>query len=383
MELLAVVILVFLVWWLQGLVFKKNALKHVDYTCAFSKDEVTEGDSIELVETLANRKFLPVPWLKAEITTSRWLEFAQRKSVITGETRFIPSVFYMGSFRETVRRWRVDCVKRGVFRLGRVDLVTGDLLGSASMDRTVHLNEMVTVLPRLVDIDAEFVNLRHLTGDTVTKRRLLEDPFLISGVREYTDRDSMNKIHWGLTARQGQIMVRNNDFTTSQTITVLLNIQSMPGEQGKAVKAEAAEQGIRVCATLVHRAAGQGIPVRFGVNTSIDGKRGTLLTGEISSGEGAMEMMRLMARLPLESTQDIGFFLEEVEGTVDSSDVVVVTPFLSDSILAFYDSMQARQANVAIYVIGFVDAPEKLGDYQIYSTGNYPGETQGKTEAAG
>ena len=96
-----------------------------------------------------------------------------------------------------------------------------------------------------------------------------------------------------------------------------------------------------------------------------------------------MEMMRLMARLPLESTQDIGFFLEEMEGTVDSSDVVVVTPFLSDSILAFYDSMQARQANVAIYVIGFVDAPEKLGDYQIYSTGNYPGETQGETEAAG
>jgi len=26
---------------------------------------------------------------------------------------------------------------------------------------------------------------------------------------------------------------------------------------------------------------------------------------------------------------------------------------------------------------------EKLGDYQIYSTGNYPGETQGETEAAG
>ena len=372
MKLLAVVILIFLVWYLQGLIFRKNALKDVEYTCSFSKNEVMEGESIELVETLSNRKFLPIPWIKAELTTSKWLEFAQRKSVITGETRYVPSIFMLKSFQKIVRRWRVDCVKRGEFRLNRVDLVTNDLFGGSRIDSTVHISETVTVLPRPADLESAFISNRHLTGDTVTKRRLVEDPFLISGVREYTDRDSMNKIHWGLTARQGQIMVRNNDYTTSQTLAVLLNVQSMASEHGKVVNAAVVEEGIRVCAGLLEQAGAQGIPMRFGTNTSVTGKRETILTQEGTSGEYTMELMRLLSRLPLESTEEIGTFLEGVEGSLNSSDIALVTAFLNEDILNFYNRMSSLQVNVVLYVIGYVDQKEELEGYQILSTGFSP-----------
>ena len=72
MEIFVLFLVMLLLVFIQSQVFRRLSFKGLDYECAFSTDEAFEGDSIELVETITNRKWLPLPWFKSELTTSKW-----------------------------------------------------------------------------------------------------------------------------------------------------------------------------------------------------------------------------------------------------------------------------------------------------------------------
>ena len=128
MDVIALVIILLLALWLQMLVFSGCVFRRLDYRCEFSAKEAHEGDSIYLVETVYNGKLLPVPWLKVDIHSSRWLDFAGTCSVLAQDSRRVTSSFILKSYQKTTRRWKLKCLKRGVFNTENVTLVSGDLL---------------------------------------------------------------------------------------------------------------------------------------------------------------------------------------------------------------------------------------------------------------
>lgn len=83
----------------------------------------------------------------------------------------------------------------------QIVLVTTDLLGNLTLSQGAKAGATVLVLPRPLTEDELQVTPRSFTGDIVVRRSLLEDPFSIAGVREYTQREPMNRIHWAATAR--------------------------------------------------------------------------------------------------------------------------------------------------------------------------------------
>ena len=92
MELIAVILLVLLVLFGEVGLYRRRGLEGLSYRCHFSETERTEGESLQFVETVTNDKTLPVPWLKAELTTSRWLDFPEANSAVTGlSAAFSPS----------------------------------------------------------------------------------------------------------------------------------------------------------------------------------------------------------------------------------------------------------------------------------------------------
>ena len=167
--------------------------KKLTYECRFSTDEAFEGDEIELVETVTNNKWLPIPWAKTEISTSKWLDYAGSQSVVTDQTRFVPSFFVLKSHHRVVRRWKVKCLRRGVFGVGKITIVATDLLGRESLSMPVSVRAEVTVLPKPLDSEVLALTPSGLNGETVVRRRLVTDPFFVSGVREYTRFDSANR----------------------------------------------------------------------------------------------------------------------------------------------------------------------------------------------
>ena len=362
MEFVAIAAVVVGLFLLQNKLYKTYAFKNLEYSCTLSTNECYEGDEIELVEEIVNKKWLPLPWLKAEITTSRWLSFAGAQSGVTDSTRFVPSFFSVKGYSKVTRRWKVKCLKRGEFGIEQVVLITTDLLGYSNLSRPGGGGARVLVLPRAIESDALQVSPRYLNGDIMVKRQLLTDPFYISGVREYTGFEPMSRIHWPATAQQQRIMVYNNDYTSRQSVTIILNMQSRQFEHQEVVDEDRMENGIRVCAGLFQTAL-SGMPTRFMSNCTTDSSRSTTVTGEYWGEEYIVGLLELLARLQLHSTEDFGNYLAGITASISSTDIVIVSGYLSRPMLDFADGKRVRGVHVRFFILGPI--PEEL-DYSGY-----------------
>lgn len=367
MEFVAIIFMVIVLLTAQLLLFAKNSFRHFEYTCFFTKDEVMEGDEVGLVEIVSNRKWLPLPWLKSELSTSRWLEYAGSQSEVVGEIRYVPSFFALKSYQKVSRTWKVKCLKRGVFEIRRVDLVGSDLLGFSSFSYSAQVNARLTVLPRPLENNELICLPRYLNGDTVVRRQLLDDPFFVAGAREYTGLEPMNRIHWNATAREGKLMVFENQYTSRNNLSVLLNVQQRPGKAGSMDGDDDLENCIRFCAYLFGTAAKEDLPFRFLCNGADSGTRQPVCTAESWGTAFALEQSRTLARLMVDSAKKIDLFLQEDAAFLSSAQLVLVSTYLDENLKAFAREKARYGASVTVFVCGrTVSGDYEDGTYSLF-----------------
>lgn len=351
MEVIALVIIVAVVVILQSVIITKFVPYRLDYKCYFSTEQAHVGDELFLVETIHNRKLLPVLWLKVDIHSSKWLDFAGANSVIAQDDRRVTSNFYVGGYKRITRKWKLRCLKRGIFPIENATLVWGDMLGFDTGSAAVPVGASLTVFPELIDLEKTFVSLNYLQGDTIVKRWVVDDPFLVSGVREYTAADPLNRIHWRATAREGRLMVKKNDFTSQMSLTILLNIQTIEYEMSQVVDRDIAELGIKTAATLIDRSLRMGFPVRFGTNACIPPDDDSVFTDRASGREHASMILKLLAGMKLKSRKNFDVFLEDVYSGIGTDDVVIITAYLNGSICYYARQLIKQRNNVRIILL--------------------------------
>ena len=115
----------------------------------------------------------------------------------------------------------------GVFSTGVEDCTVEDLLGLFS--RTSALPDArfdLAVLPRTFDVEP----LTLSPGDPGSEimARATEDLSAPSDVRTYQPGDAMKKIHWKLSLRKGELMVRRFDEPVLQDVLILMDCSRPP-----------------------------------------------------------------------------------------------------------------------------------------------------------
>ena len=345
MEFLAFILIILAAMAIETFVYMRFSLDRITYNCHFETDIASEGDEIILVEEISNAKLLPVPWLKSEITTSKWLEFAELQSNVTDNARFASSFFMLKSYHKIVRRWKVKCLKRGVFSIEKIVLVATDLFGTANNSIPVEVDATITVLPSPIDSEDFLPVSMHLYGDRVVRRHVVSDPFYYNGVREYSDGET-GRISWTATAKQGDIMLFNNEFTSGQSIAVALNIQSRETDRGTVLNERIVENCIKTAATIFCNGAENCVPMKFMTNSvtydsESDGNEGA---GE----EFCQQVLETLARLKLSEKCSFDSYINDELSKVASTDIYIVTSYVTPAMTEFAESRDG----VRIFTLG-------------------------------
>ncbi len=371
MEFVALLLVIITVIKLQQYLYRKYTYSQFEYRCFLNTPEVVEQDEVELIEEISNRKWLPIPWLKSEITTSKWLDFAGAQSVVTDKTRFVPSFFMLKSYQKIQRSWKVTCLKRGEFQIQKVVLVSTDLLGSLNLSQPVEVKSEILVLPKALDLENDFFSPKYLSGDVIVRRRLLQDPFWIAGVQEYTQREPMNRIHWAASVKEQRLMVYENESTSQQSLSVILNMQSKEFETNEVGRVDEIETAIRVCAAIFENTLQQQIPVRLFVNGKTGQGSDSVVSGEYWGEQHILDLKRILARLQLVSTYDFPTYLNELDNVLTASDIVLVTAYLNQDIYQFVRNQKRKGTFVKIFVTGLINSADVAEDCEIFCLPNY------------
>lgn len=120
---------------------------------------------------------------------------------------------------------------RGVYKVGRYVLETGDFLGTKTENLAEDISQTVVVMPKRDESLAIKQALSGYLGEESVRRFILEDPVLTIGFREYTGREPMKSIAWKQSARSNQLLVKEYDHTSEKSVGVILNLENATEEE--------------------------------------------------------------------------------------------------------------------------------------------------------
>lgn len=242
-------------------------ISKLKYERYFSDTGVFENDHAELYEKITNPTPFPLLMVDVEAYVYGELALEGYTGLVSGDMQYFISRFNLLPKKTIIRRRRMTAKKRGVYELGTASVTVGG--------EPVYFEShaKLYVYPRFVNVKPQTLPKNALTGDTQSARRLLTDPFSISGIRDMAPGDPFNSINFKATARTGgqRVKVNERDFCSGRIFMIFLNLQQpaepIPGPRFEQLM----EAALSYSASLVRSALRTGYRVGFAANCGGEG----------------------------------------------------------------------------------------------------------------
>ncbi|MBQ8791688.1 MAG: DUF58 domain-containing protein [Ruminiclostridium sp.] len=361
MELVAICLILIVLAVLEINVYSRYAFKGISYTAFVNKNEVYEGDIIELTEVIENRRLVPLPWIKTELSTSKWLSFSKKDSAAQtsgSESTFIPGVFTLKPKNRCTRVRRIKCTKRGVFAFQDTIITATDILGLVKTSLNISVNIEITVLPTASDGRDAILSFNEPLGEINVRRFINEDPFIISGSKEYTGREPLNRINWNYTASQNKLIVCNNEYTTSRTALIIINMQRNEYLPVNCANIRDTEAFIKLSVKLMDDCVKDSCVCALATNggTSI----GTA-TDMIVTAEHYERALKTLAKLENSCSYSFAEFSDNINADI-FTDIFIITPYIDEFMLEYAGKLFQKNINTIFYTTGQI--PENVPGHQ-------------------
>ena len=333
-------------------VLRVFALKGLQCSRSFSVPAAHEGDTAEVIEVVRNDRPLIVPWLRLESRISSHLHFGRQENLGVSGEMYHRSLFMLMPYQQITRRHKVRLAKRGAYDIGNATLTAGDLLGFACATMEQRESVPILVYPKLLDPSEMPAPFYRLLGDSIVPRQLLQDPFLVNGIRPYQFRDNVRDIHWAATARTGELQVRTHDFTAQTRLMVVVNAQLTYHQWGSLMEYEhgPVEYAISMAATLCTQVLQSGLPCGFAANMPQDENDFCTVLPPSAGAAREEELLAAMAHLKVRFIKNFHEFLDELMG-LNGVDFLLITAYTCPEIEERIYELRQRGNTVHVHML--------------------------------
>lgn len=330
MKLLYALVGAYLLYLLQQYLYRKYWNKNFQITISLSEDHAVEGEERILTETIINHKLLPIPIIKVMFMTSRNLAFYDMSNSSVTDNYYRNDLLSVMMFQKITRNITFRCSHRGYYTIDKMFVVCSDLLLVSEYVSDYDLNVHLYVYPRPIEYGRLQIPFQKMLGTILSKRYINEDPFEFKGIREYQSYDSLKTINWKASARTGSLMVNVFDYTSSQQIKIMINLEPETLKKQDDLQ----EESLRIASSLAANFIEQGIPTSLYTNGS------DLITHEpvsITAGSGVNHLRSINETLArIDTTLDVPSFLsllkEEVLNTKHDDYIVLISTYQRENL---------------------------------------------------
>ncbi len=239
----------FFILYVLARLWTRNNLKHVKFHRRFV-GRAFAGDEVTVRVQVVNGSRLPVPWVQVH----------ESLPVELISPPFHQEVFSLGPREERFFSYDLHCRRRGVYRLGPLNIQTGDVLGIEPPRRGEASFDRIIVYPRVIHLPRLSLPTRSPQVALASRSPLFEDPARVVGVRDYQRGDSPRRIHWTATASVGRLLVKQYQPAIARETLIVLDLNAAAYDPRSRL--DATELAITVAASLAHHiSVRQRLPV--------------------------------------------------------------------------------------------------------------------------
>ena len=297
------------------------------------KTRVTRGESLMTLFTVRHQSLLPVGSVRVIVSVPSASSPAQELSVSTPP------------FQEKTFRHMIRCPHRGSYETGVNALWAVDLFGLFRLHRRARARLVrVDVLPRVGE--ARLLELKVSDSGPEILSRATEDAASPSDVRKWQDGDVLKKVHWKLTMRRRELMVRTFEESSRPDTLIIPDLSEIAALSDQALTIEDC-----VCEACVSAAKAQ-LEASYPVRMPLTASQPSEIAGQFPADFPVFHdaLMRVKFDSPYPYEQVLMLMMQRMQRT---GGAVLVTPKLTSRVADM--ALRMQRSGIATKLIWITD----------------------------
>lgn len=351
MSSIAFIIVIVLFIYIQNILYEKYSFKKLYIRRAFEQEGVFPGETVSYNVTVVNKKLLPLTWLCIDENLPYSMEFENEQTIEPcSETSFVHKlIFTILPYQRIKRGYKIKCLKRGYYNIKDITIYSTNLLGSKIYEDKRFLLNCVAVYPQIREIGDEFIPANTLMGDFSIDRWIIDDPMMITGIRNYQNRDSFKSINWKQTAKNQKILVNKYDYTADKKIMLILNL-----DKAEYMLEESdipyIEEAISIGASLSLKLIQSGIPTGIATNSVCIGESSNSVLEPDTGKQHISNMLKVFSQITyMKKYKSRELFKELVKNFSWGTEIIILSVTPTEELMNDLELM----GNIKTTVIAF------------------------------
>ncbi|WP_017416824.1 DUF58 domain-containing protein [Clostridium tunisiense] len=295
-----------------GVLYVYFTSKHINSEIKCKGHEFSVGDTQDISLKISNDSIIPVAYIEVVNDT---FEDLLRK--------YHGDAFFLNLNSSKFLKKDVVFRKRGIYDFGITTIKTSDIFGVFNHTKKYKNNAGIKVYPRIYQLKSLFLGGSEKLENRLSNESKVEDLTLIKDIREYRIGDSLKRVHWKLSAKHGDLYVKNYDYVSGIQCNLFLDMRRDSFYFDKDGTKE--ELLVDFSVSLLNKMISEGVRSKVFICGN-DYKKFDIDTKEQFSG--------LMEFLLTHKSEGQGSFIDFIHGNLNNvnrrSYIAIVTPDITD-----------------------------------------------------
>ena len=217
------------------------------YEQELDSDSVIKGDKVAFSLHIINRSFFILPYISIRFwkAGAGFIQQPEIKNIA------------LQPFGKREFKFKYIYKYKGYFKIGVSEIEVQDFLGIFKLVRRNKRALLITVYPRRIDINSFALNTNYSFGDISNFIGIQEDTSTIKEINKYSYGDSLKKVHWKLTAKTNELVVKKYENYASVSAVYLIDLKknNFSEEDNAIIEDKHIETAIAVLKRLIYDGA--------------------------------------------------------------------------------------------------------------------------------
>ncbi|HEY9060460.1 MAG TPA: DUF58 domain-containing protein [Pseudobacteroides sp.] len=221
------------------------------YTESLDKNFITKGDIVNYNLSIHNEDFFLYPYMR--------INFCGDDSIF--KDQFRSKNLSLLPFKDKKYTFELECKYRGNYGIGIKSVQIEDFFGLFRLTYKNAVAKHITVYPRIVFLERFNLKTNYICETNSTLNNRFEDMTTVSDIRKYAYGDSLKKIHWKLTAKTRDMMVKNFQSTTQTSSVIFLDLLKSP--YSHEVNTIIEDKVLESCISVIYYCLNNWVPINL------------------------------------------------------------------------------------------------------------------------
>ncbi|MBM7870502.1 uncharacterized protein (DUF58 family) [Clostridium pascui] len=210
--------------------------KKVAVEIRFNNDKLYTKEPCEFTVIIKNYSILPIPYL--QIFNKTLCDFGRN---------FKNDVVILSGDKNKRIKEKLCFNIRGIYNLGVTEIIIKDFLYIFTTTFILKSNQCISVYPKVHSFNSKIVHGYNEISIINSNRKNVDGESSVRDIRKYRVGDSLKNIHWKLSAKYGELYIKNFDYSSGEKYSILLNMNKLNIIEEDVVE----EKTVELCISLV------------------------------------------------------------------------------------------------------------------------------------